>query len=310
MPFQGVGKQALPFFKALAFHQSKDWFEENRAIYEADIKGPLGELAEELGAAFAKAKIPIKGDKKSLFRLHRDIRFSKDKSPYKTHQGLAMTRGGSKNDPGVVYFHLSPEGCFAAAGFYHPEPLHLARMRRAIAREPGSYRRMLSALAKKKLELSNEDAAKRASAEFAAVAEPDLAAGVRLEIVFLHAPDCRQRDLCARTGRYHADLRQGRAAPLTLGLVGDFGRAVRDRRFRVVLPCCAHQIGPHHAGPTHPCSTEPNPISMPQATMPPSKPRSPSSTPIGATSQASSASPRKSACLPRIFSTCSSAGRG
>jgi uncharacterized protein (TIGR02453 family) len=184
MAFQGVGKQALPFFKALAFHQTKEWFEENRAIYETDIKGPLGELAEDLGAAFAKAKIPIKGDKKSLFRLHRDIRFSKDKSPYKTHQGLAMTRSGSKNDPGVVYFHLSPEGSFAAAGFYQPEPLELARMRRAIVREPDAYRRVLKALAKTELELSVEDAAKRASAEFAAVAEPDLAAGVRLKSFF------------------------------------------------------------------------------------------------------------------------------
>ncbi len=184
MPFQGVGKRALPFFKALAFHQSKDWFEENREIYEADVKGPLEALAEDLGAAFAKAKIPIKGDRKSLFRLHRDIRFSKDKSPYKTHQGVAMTRSGSKNDPGVVYFHLSPERCFAAAGFYHPEPLQLARMRRAIAREPGPYRKMLGALAKTKLELSQDDAAKRASAEFAGVAEPDLAVGVRLKSFF------------------------------------------------------------------------------------------------------------------------------
>jgi len=140
-------------------------------------------LAEELGAALAKAKIPIKGDKKSLFRIHRDVRFSKDKSPYKTNAGLAMTRSGSKNDPGVLYFHLSPDGCFAAAGFHHPEPQDLARMRRAVVRDPAAYRRMVAALAKADLALSTEDAAKRVSAEFAAVGEPDLLVGVKLKSV-------------------------------------------------------------------------------------------------------------------------------
>jgi len=183
MAFTGVGKRALPFFKALAFHQTKDWFEANRAIYEEDVKAPLGALAEELGAALAKAKIPIKGDKKSLFRIHRDVRFSKDKSPYKTNAGLAMTRSGSKNDPGVLYFHLSPDGCFAAAGFHHPEPQDLARMRRAVVRDPAAYRRMVAALAKADLALSTEDAAKRVSAEFAAVSEPDLLVGVKLKSV-------------------------------------------------------------------------------------------------------------------------------
>ena len=188
MAFTGIGKRALPFFKALAFHQSKDWFEANRAIYEEDVKGPLGALAEEVGAALANAKIPIKGDEKSLFRIHRDVRFSKDKSPYKTNAGLAMTRSGSKTDPGVLYFHLSPEECFGAAGFYHPEPQDLARMRRAIVREPAAYRRMVAALAKADLALSDDDAAKRASAEFAAVTEPDLLAAVRRKSMYCVRP--------------------------------------------------------------------------------------------------------------------------
>jgi uncharacterized protein (TIGR02453 family) len=84
MPFSGFGPQALPFFKALAFHQTKDWFEANRAIYEGDVKTPFGDLVEALAARFAKEKIPLKGDRKaSLFRINRDVRFAKDKSPYK-----------------------------------------------------------------------------------------------------------------------------------------------------------------------------------------------------------------------------------
>ena len=118
MTFQGFGPEALPFFKALAFHQTKEWFEDNRATYESAIRGPMGDLVEAAAARLAKARIPIKGDRKSsLFRLHRDVRFSNNKDPYKTNAGLVMTRSGSKKDPGLVYFHLSPEGCFFAAGF-------------------------------------------------------------------------------------------------------------------------------------------------------------------------------------------------
>ena len=113
MSFQGFGPDALPFFKALAFHQTREWFEENRATYEAQIKAPFGDLVEDLASAFAKSGIPLRGDRKaSLFRLNRDIRFSKDKSPYKTHAGAVLTRGGAKDDAG-----LSAHSCRARRMF-------------------------------------------------------------------------------------------------------------------------------------------------------------------------------------------------
>src|SRR5271170_6160111 len=118
--FHGFGPQALPFLKALAFHQTREWFEANRATYESDLKTPMGDLVEDLAVAFASAKIPLKGDRKaSLFRINRDVRFAKDKSPYKTQAGAVMTRGGAKNDVGLLYVHVALDGCFAAAGFYH-----------------------------------------------------------------------------------------------------------------------------------------------------------------------------------------------
>ncbi len=91
--FKGFGKKALPFFKALAFHQSKAWFDENRALYESDVVEPMIALLDDLTAAFAKKKLPLRADgKKSVFRIHRDVRFAKDKHPYKTHAGAVMTR--------------------------------------------------------------------------------------------------------------------------------------------------------------------------------------------------------------------------
>jgi uncharacterized protein (TIGR02453 family) len=180
MSFDGFGPEALPFFKALGFHQSKEWFDENRATYESQIKNPFGDLVEDLAAAFDKAGIPLKGDRKaSLFRLNRDTRFSKDKSHYKTHAGAVLTRGGAKNDKGLFYIHVAPDGCFVAAGFYYPEPDDLGRLRRAIVRAPKEYEKALAALKKAKLELSDEDSLTRAPRGFETVAEPKIAAAIR-----------------------------------------------------------------------------------------------------------------------------------
>ncbi len=180
MPFSGFGPQALPFFKALAFHQTKDWFEANRAIYEGDVKAPFGDLVEALAARFAKEKIPLKGDRKaSLFRINRDVRFAKDKSPYKTNAGAALTRSGSKSDPGLIYVHIANEGCFAAAGFHQPEPEALARLRAAIVRAPKAWRAMTAKLAKGDLTLEDEDAMKRAPRGFEDIEDPQIAAAVR-----------------------------------------------------------------------------------------------------------------------------------
>jgi len=186
MAFRGLGADALPFLTALGFHQTKEWFEANREIYETALKEPLGDFVEDLAGKLAKAKIPLTGDRRSsLFRIHRDVRFAKDKSPYKTNVAAALSRSGSKNDPGLLYLHVSPtEGCFAAAGFYRPAPEQLTRLRRAVEREPTSFRRMTNALKKTELKLSGEDAAKRASAEFASLTDPELLNAVRLKSFF------------------------------------------------------------------------------------------------------------------------------
>ena len=179
MSFNGFGADALPFFKALAFHQTKEWFEENRVTYENEVKAPFGDLVEDLSAAFAKAKIPLRGDRKSsLFRLHRDIRFAKDKSPYKTHAGAVLTRGGGKDDMGLFYIHIAPDGCFAAAGFYHPEPAALSAMRRAVVRAPKDYEKVTKGLDKAKISFRAEESLTRLPRGFEAVADPAIAAAV------------------------------------------------------------------------------------------------------------------------------------
>lgn len=189
MTFAGFGPKALPFFKALAFHQSREWFEANRATYESAIKAPMGDLVEDVAERLRKAKIPIKGDRKSsLFRIHRDVRFSKSKDPYKTNAGVALTRSGGKNDPGVLYFHLSPEECFFAAGFYLPDSDRLARLRGAAARAPKPFKAMTAKLKKAGLALSAEDPLKRAPRGFESIGDPEIAAATRLRSMICLRP--------------------------------------------------------------------------------------------------------------------------
>ena len=189
MTFQGFGPDALPFFKALAFHQSREWFEANRSTYETAVKGPLGDLVEDVAERLRRAKIPIKGDRKSsAFRIHRDVRFSNNKDPYKTNAGVALTRSGAKNDPGVLYFHLSPEECFFAAGFHQPEPDQLGRLRAAAARAPKAYKAMTKKLATAGLVLSDEDSLKRAPRGFEAVDDAEIAAAIRLRSLICLRP--------------------------------------------------------------------------------------------------------------------------
>lgn len=182
MVFQGFGPNALPFFKALAFHQTKAWFEANRDVYEREIKGPMGDLVEETVARLAKARVPLKGDRKSsVFRIHRDVRFSNSKEPYKTNAGAALTRTGNKTEPGVLYFHLSPEECFFACGFHMPDPHELARLRAAAVRRAKTFKQMTRKLASMDLSLSKESALKRPPRGLDGIDDPEIALAARLK---------------------------------------------------------------------------------------------------------------------------------
>jgi uncharacterized protein (TIGR02453 family) len=187
--FTGFGKKALPFFKALQFHQSKAWFDENKALYERDVVAPMVALLDDLGLAFAKAGVPLKANgKRSIFRIHRDVRFARDKSPYKTHCGAVMTRSSGKNENGLLYIHISPEGCFAAAGFHMPNPADLARLRKAIAAKPKAFAATLTKLADGKLQLGTESQLTRLPRGFEDLKGSPLEGAVRLKSFIVEEP--------------------------------------------------------------------------------------------------------------------------
>ena len=126
-------------------NNNKEWFEAHRDEYENDVREPMRELIEELDVRFARFAPEIGGDpKRSMFRINRDIRFSKDKSPYKTNAGCwfhhrsATRKVGSEADEGSAgfYFHLQPGESFLGGGVWMPPRPQLNKLRDAIAERP------------------------------------------------------------------------------------------------------------------------------------------------------------------------------
>ena len=138
--FTGFRPAALAFFKGLRDHNDPVWFKPRKAAYDTEVLAPLRHLVVAVGAALEKAGLPLAGDpQRGVFRIYRDVRFSPDKRLYKTHAGAVLTRSGNKRDPGLLYLHLEPGGSMVAAGFWHPEPPLLARLRRAILDDPDGF---------------------------------------------------------------------------------------------------------------------------------------------------------------------------
>ena len=137
----------IKFLKDLKKNNNKPWFDKNRKVYET---------AKADFARFIKAVIDLqsKNDtsitnlpaKDCLFRINRDIRFSKDKSPYKSNFGASINKGGRKamNSAGY-YFHLEPGQCFAGGGLYIPMPDELKKVRQEIDYNYTDFKKIIGA---------------------------------------------------------------------------------------------------------------------------------------------------------------------
>ena len=119
MAFTGIPFAALDFYEDLEADNSKVWWNAHKDVYDDAVKAPMRALCAELEQEFGEAK---------LFRPYRDVRFSKDKTPYKTHQGAFVARGPSLG----YYVQIDPAGLFVAGGFYGADADGVARFREAV----------------------------------------------------------------------------------------------------------------------------------------------------------------------------------
>ncbi|MDZ4658441.1 MAG: DUF2461 domain-containing protein [Bythopirellula sp.] len=144
--FPGFPEGLVPFFRELAKHNNRSWFEANRARYEADVREPALAFITAMAGPLSKISpnfvaIPKKVGG-SLMRIHRDVRFSKDKKPYKTNLGIHFRHAAGKDvhAPGF-YFHVDPQDMFLGAGIWHPDSEALSRIREAIDDDPSAWKK-------------------------------------------------------------------------------------------------------------------------------------------------------------------------
>ncbi len=145
---------SLRFLRGLARNNRRDWFEAHRRDYETAILFPMRDFVEEMDVRLAALAPEMVGEpKRSMFRIYRDVRFSKDKSPYKTHAACwffhrdASHRVGQESHGGGAgfYFHLQPGGCLDAGGIWMPPREALGKIRDAVAAKPAAFTRIVTA---------------------------------------------------------------------------------------------------------------------------------------------------------------------
>ena len=135
----------LDFFKELAANNNKDWFHGNKKRYEASVKKPFEEFVQDIINRTSELDDRFAGEaKKAVFRIYRDVRFSNDKTPFKTHFGMSFSRQ-KPAFRGGYYIHIQPGGSFIATGFWDPSKEDLLRIRKELETDADELRTLMAA---------------------------------------------------------------------------------------------------------------------------------------------------------------------
>ncbi|OFW67689.1 MAG: hypothetical protein A2Z12_01540 [Actinobacteria bacterium RBG_16_68_21] len=139
--------KTFAFLEDLADHNDRDWFKANQAAYEEHVRQPALAFVEDFADPLYGISPHFVADPRkvggSLFRIQRDTRFAKDKTPYKTHTGMQFRHVASRDDvhaPGF-YLHIEPGACYAGVGLWRPATPDALRIRTAIADDPAGWKR-------------------------------------------------------------------------------------------------------------------------------------------------------------------------
>lgn len=139
-------EETLSFLDDLKRNNSRDWFNRNKARYTAHVREPAIRFVTDFGPHLAKISDSFRADPRpvggSIFRIHRDTRFSKDKSPYKTALGIQFRHESAKSahTPGF-YLHIQPGNVFVGLGIWHPDSATLRKIRAHMIEKPDGWRK-------------------------------------------------------------------------------------------------------------------------------------------------------------------------
>jgi uncharacterized protein (TIGR02453 family) len=144
--FAGFSPEALKFLKALKKNNKREWFQPRKEEYERLWRNPMIELVTALQEEVSKfaPEYTHQEPAKCVMRVYRDTRFSKDKTPYKTHVAAALRRHGLSKEVGGFYFHIAEEGMLIAGGVYGPMPEELRALREYLGEHHQQFLKMLS----------------------------------------------------------------------------------------------------------------------------------------------------------------------
>jgi uncharacterized protein (TIGR02453 family) len=141
-PFSGFPREGLSFLRKLKKNNNRPWFQKHKQEFEEVVRFPMQCLVASLGAEMSHDAPDIEfNPKRSIFRIYRDVRFSRNKSPYKTHIAASFQprgRKGGEESPGL-YLHIEPGQVFIGAGLYMPNGDQLKAIRNAIVKDPGTF---------------------------------------------------------------------------------------------------------------------------------------------------------------------------
>ncbi|HEY0180192.1 MAG TPA: DUF2461 domain-containing protein [Dokdonella sp.] len=140
------------FLRDLAAHNDRTWFAANKSRYDDVVRGPYLRLIADLAEPLAKISPRFRADARaqggSLFRIHRDTRFSGDKTPYKTWAGARFGHERRREiEAPSFYTHIQPRDCFVGGGIWHPQPATLKKIREFLADNPAAWKRATQAKA-------------------------------------------------------------------------------------------------------------------------------------------------------------------
>lgn len=139
-----IKQELLVFLKELSNNNNREWFDENRSRYQAVRKSFMDFIAVLINQlAQIDSQVGYLEPKNVVFRINRDIRFSNNKSPYKTNMGAFICPGGKNSGSAGYYFHIEPGNCFAAGGMYMPPSSNLKLIRKAIFEDTDAFKRII-----------------------------------------------------------------------------------------------------------------------------------------------------------------------
>lgn len=160
-PFDGFSKSTLHFFEELAQNNTKEWFDENRAIYELEVKARAESFVIAMGEKLIELSPTINAEprvNRSIFKINRDIRFSKDKTPYKAHLAIIFWDGGGRMESPSFYFHLGAQELMLGVGLYSFDKKILDEYRKSIVhpKHGAEFHQIVQKLKKKGFEVSGK----------------------------------------------------------------------------------------------------------------------------------------------------------